>query len=346
MSTAPDAVSPTVVFFETSDAERSYLESHLTDLPLRFVAEPFSEQTAAQARDASVISCFVYSRATPTVLERVPSLRLIATRSTGFDHVDLDYCAQHGIAVANVPRYGENTVAEHTFGLILTLSRKIHQAYQRALAGSFSPEGLMGFDLKDKTLGVVGAGSIGLHVIRIGRGFGMRVLAFDQRPQPLLAEVLGFEYASLEDLLAQADVISLHVPSLPSTYHLVDRSRLEHVKRGAILVNTARGSIVDTEALLWALDEGILAGAGLDVLEGEEYLQEEVAALRSPQLSETLRHLVYGHTLLRRPNVVYTPHIAFNSREALQRILDTTVENIRAFLDGRPQNLVSLRPSA
>jgi D-lactate dehydrogenase len=255
--------------------------------------------------------------------------------------VDLATCRARGIAVSNVPTYGENTVAEHTFGLILALSRKIHQAYVRTVRGDFSLAGLRGFDLKGRTLGVVGTGNIGLHAIRIGRGFGMDVLAYDVREQHLLAEVLGFRYVALDELIARADIVSLHVPHLPATHHLINRERLARMKRGSLLINTARGGVVDTEALLWALDEGILAGAGLDVIEGEELIGEERLLLRQGAAPEQLQAAIRGHLLLQRDNVIFTPHIAFNSEEALQRILDTTVENVRAFLDGQPVNLVS-----
>lgn len=239
-----------------------------------------------------------------------------------------------------MPHYGENTVAEHTFALILSLSRKLHAAYFQGLRGEYQIRALRGFDLYGKTLGVIGAGNIGLHVIRIARGFGMRVLAYDMRPHPLLAEVLGFTYTDLDTLLAESDIVSLHVPATPQTHHLVNRETLCKMKRGALLINTARGSVVDTEALLWALEEGILAGAGLDVIEGEEYITEESALLKMPLAEQTLKQVVQAHLLLRRDDVVFTPHIAFNSHEAVQRILDTTLANLKAFLEGQPQNTV------
>jgi D-lactate dehydrogenase len=200
---------------------------------------------------------------------------------------------------------------------------------------------LRGFDLKGRTLGVVGSGNIGLHVIRIARGFGMEVVAHDVREQHLLAEVLGFRYVPLDEVFRQADIVSLHVPYFPATHHLVNRQRLGQMKRGSLLVNTARGGLVDTDALLWALDEGILAGAGLDVVEGEELMAEEQQLLRRDVAPEQLQAAIRGHLLLRRDNVVVTPHNAFNSEEALQRILATTVENVRAFLAGQPINVVS-----
>jgi D-lactate dehydrogenase len=167
----------------------------------------------------------------------------------------------------------------------------------------------------------------------------MKVIAYDTRPVPLIADVMGFEYRPLDDLFREADIVSLHVPLLPETRHLVNRERLATMKRGSLLINTARGEVVDTEALLWALDEGILAGAGLDVLEGEGVMREEHRRM-SHASEETLRLAVQNYDLLGRKDVVITPHLAFYSQEAEQRILDTTLENVRAFLAGEPRNSV------
>lgn len=342
----------TIALCETSPAEEAYLaeklRQFLPEATLLFTDGVLTSETPLPGRewaDASVLSTFIHSRISRGVLERMPALRGIATRSTGYDHIDLAACAERGITVTHVPHYGENTVAEHTFALILSLSRNVHRAYLRTSGGDFSLAGLQGFDLKGKTLGVVGVGSIGLHVIRIARAFGMRVLATDTHPNRMLAEVLDFTYADLDDVLAGSDIVSLHAPARPSTYHLMNRQRLQQMKHGALLINTARGSLVDTEALLWALDSGILAGAGLDVLEGEELIAEELALLsheEHPATQEELRMALGANLLLRRPDVVITPHIGFNSREALERILDTTVANIVSQVAQRPQNAVHM----
>jgi D-lactate dehydrogenase len=289
----------------------------------------------------AVLSVFVGSRVDRPLLEACPDLRLVATRSTGYDHVDLAACTAGGVAVANVPTYGENTVAEHTFALILALSRNVHKAWVRTQRGDFSIQDLQGFDLRGRTIGLIGVGHIGLHAAKIARGFGMRVLASDPRPQPLLAELVGFDYVELEELVASADIVSLHAPLLPATRHLVDRELLKRFKRGALLVNTARGGLVDTEALLWALDEGILAGAGLDVLEGEELLTEDRRRLALERDEASLRVLVENQLLAGREDVVVTPHVGFDSVEAVQRIAEVTAANIAAFLAGDPQNLVT-----
>ncbi len=335
-----------ITFFDLEEWQPDYLRAGLQRFGLADAVQPqffhdhLDAEQCAQFADSEAIVVFIWTRVNRAVIESLPRLRLVLTMSTGYDHIDLQACRERGITVCNVPHYGENTVAEHTFALILSLSRKLHAAYFQGLRGEYRIRELRGFDLYGKTLGVVGAGNIGLHVIRIARGFGMRVLAYDTRPHPLLAEVLGFTYTDLDTLLRESDIVSLHVPATPETYHLINRDTLSKMKRGALLINTARGSVVDTEALLWALEEGILAGAGLDVIEGEEFIKEESALLRMPVAEETLKKVVQAHLLLRRENVVFTPHIAFNSHEAVQRILDTTLENLKAYLEGRPQNVV------
>jgi D-lactate dehydrogenase len=195
--------------------------------------------------------------------------------------------------------YGENTVAEHTFALILALSRKVHQAWVRMQRGEYGVEGLRGFDLYGKTFGVVGTGAIGLHAVRIAKGFGMEVLAYDVNQNRLISEVLGFRYVGLDELLAGSDIVSPHAPAIPQTHHMIDRQSLSKMKRGALLVNTARGSLVDTEALIWALDEGILAGAGLDVLEGEQFLAHEDELLRHKGSEDQLKLIVRNRVLER-----------------------------------------------
>ncbi len=335
-----------IAFFDLEPGQDAYLLEKVAQLGLseqvhaEFHQDHLEPETCARYRDVDAVAVFVWTKVSRTIIEQLPNLKLVLTMSTGYDHIDIEACRERGIVVCNVPHYGENTVAEHTFALILALSRKIRQAQGWLMHPNRSIAELRGFDLYGKTLGVIGAGNIGLHVIRIARGFGMRVLAHDARPYPLLAEVLGFTYTDLPTLLRESDIVSLHVPALPQTHHLINRETLSQMKRGALLINTARGSVVDTEALLWALDEGILGGAGLDVLEGEEYIKEESALLKAPLAEETLRKVVQAYLLMRRENVIFTPHIAFNSHEAVQRILDTTVENLRAYLAGTPQNRV------
>ena len=226
--------------------------------------------------------------------------------------------------------------------MILALSRKVIQSHDRARSGNFSLTGLQGFDLRGKTLGVVGTGHIGVHVIRIARGFMMNVIAFDTRPDKRLADALDFIYVeSLDSLLAASDIVTLHAPMAPATFHMINAQSIQRMKKGALLINTARGGLVETEALLAALQSGHLGGAGIDVFEGETLIKEERQLLSNEYNVDELRTIIKDLVLLRHENVVVTPHVAFNSTEALERILLTTIQNIEAFESGRPINVVS-----
>jgi D-lactate dehydrogenase len=270
----------------------------------------------------------------------MPNLKLITTRSTGFEHIDKDSAKTKNIIICNVPYYGENTVAEHTFALILTLSRKIYSSYQRILSNNYSTHGLQGFDLKGKTIGVIGSGRIGMHVIRMANGFGMKAQAYDVKRNTLLSEILNFEYVSLDTLLKSSDIISLHAPYNNNTHHIINQANISIIKKGALLINTSRGALVETDALISALDLGILSGAGLDVLEGEEYLMEEDIACKEDQCVEAFKLIKQQYSLVHRENVVVTPHNAFNSQESVERIIDTTIENITMFLSENPINTI------
>jgi len=330
-----------VTVFGLEDWEKDYL-APLLKIPseIFFCRKGLSVETASKFRDSEAISVFIGDKVTPEILKLLPALKFIATRSTGFDHIDLNACREREIQVSNVPTYGEATVAEHTFALILSLSRNIHKAYVRTIKGDFTLEGLMGFDLKGRTLGVIGAGHIGLHVVKMAKGFGMNVLVFDTRKDSFLEEIMMFKYASLDELLRSSDIITLHVPYNEKTRHLINMDNIKDLKKGALIINTARGGLIEPDALTWALDRGIVGGAGLDVLEGEEFIREERELLSRDFPAETMKALLRNHILMKRDNVVITPHIAFNSREAVQRILETTAENIIGFLDGKPRNIV------
>ena len=330
-----------IVVFEIETREVGEFDALKEQHELVMIEGPLRAENAARFADADVVSTFIYSALGADVLRQFSKLKLIATRSTGYDHIDADYCAQHGIKISNVPTYGENTVAEHVFALLLTISHRLREAMERARSGRFTPEGLEGFDLQGKTLGVIGTGNIGRHAIRIARGFGMEVLAFDVKPVAQFAQEFGFRYVSMNELLSGSDVITLHVPALPQTEHLIDAAALAQMKQGAVVINTSRGSVIDTRALIQALLSGKVAAAGLDVLPDEPLIREE-AELISSSFDERLdiRSLVANHVLLNMPNVIVTPHSAFNTREAVQRIVHTTVANIEAFLKGTAQNVV------
>ncbi|KKT95125.1 MAG: D-isomer specific 2-hydroxyacid dehydrogenase NAD-binding protein, D-lactate dehydrogenase [Parcubacteria group bacterium GW2011_GWC1_45_14] len=323
-----------IAIFEVQKWKQEFLKAELAGHEVEFFEEPLSEENVEKAKDAEAISVFIYSKVKKDIIEKLPKLKFIATQSTGFDHIDVEFCKEKGIGVANVPHYGENTVAEHTFALILALSRNVHKSYLRTNSGDFSIEGLKGFDLKDKTLGVIGTGKIGLHVIRMAKGFGMHVKAYDVQTDNFLSEVLHFEYASLDEVLSTSDIVSLHVPYNKNTHHLINKENIKKMKKGALLINTARGGAVDTDALFDALDEGHIGGAALDVLEGEELLLDEKQMLYYKEDNDKLRELVRNEQILKRDNVVFTPHIAFYSQEALERILNATAENLKGFSEG------------
>lgn len=330
-----------IAFFETTESDQKYLAPLFQDHEVFFSAEPLTEKNVEEAEDYEIISVFIYSVIDKAVVDGLKCVRCIATRSTGFDHIDVASCEERSIAVLNVPHYGENTVAEHTFALILALSRNVHKSYARGLKEDFSMNGLIGFDLKNKTLGVIGTGHIGLHVIRIAKGFGMHVIANDIHHDVFLSEILHFNYVSLDEVLSQSDIVTIHTPYNEHTHHLINHENIQKIKKGALLINTSRGGIVENEALIEALDTDILSGAGLDVLEGEEHIKEEQQCLYENCDPAQVRQREQNKNLLSRDNVVYTPHIGFYSKEALNRILETTRENISQFISGRVENQVN-----
>ena len=331
-----------ITFFETDGRDEDYFKNQLSGFDLLFFKEKISSENTDLTKGSDIISIFVDSKIDQEVISKFDGLKMITTRSTGFDHIDLPACSEKNITVCNIPHYGDNTVAEHTFALILDLSRKIHNSIESVRMEGFSSGGFMGFDLRGKTLGVIGTGRIGSHVIRIAKGFEMRVLAHDIIQDKKLAKNLGFEYASLEELLKNSDIITLHAPYNQGTHHLINSNNINLIKKGAYLINTSRGGIIETGALIKALNEGIIAGAGLDVLEEEDFIKEE-SQLLSKEFSEkhNLKTVLQNHVLMERQDVIVTPHNAFNSIEALDRILETTVDNIRAFAKGKPINKVN-----
>jgi D-lactate dehydrogenase len=331
-----------IAFFETTKSEEQFLRKRIgKNTALQFFPDPVHEVPTGKFAKADVLSVFIYSLVKKDLMKSLKNLKLISTRSTGFNHIDIHAAKKQGITVCNVPYYGENTVAEHTFALILSLSRNIHKAYMRTLRNDFSLEGLRGFDLKGKTIGVIGAGSIGLHVIRMAKGFGLNVLAYDLKPNHFLAETLDFMYAPLEELLSRSDILSLHVPSNPGTHHLINMKNIRLIKKGTLFINTARGDLIETQALHYALNSGIFAGAGLDVFEGEELVKDENQMLTKNVPVEKLQALLQKNILLKMENVILTPHMAFDSVEAVERILQTTVDNIEAFERKAPQFVVN-----
>jgi D-lactate dehydrogenase len=389
-------------FFEAEGWEKEVLEKELPDLEIYFTTERLTKENVKNFQDLDILSIFISSEIDKEIIDSLPNLKLITTRSTGYDHIDCEYCKSKGILVCNVPEYGTKTVAEWTIGLMLNLMRKIYYAIDQIKeTESFDLKNLRGEELYGKTLGVIGTGRIGKEVIKLARAFGMNILAYDIYPDENFAKEYNVTYTSLEELLKNSDVITIHVNLNPSTYHLINKENIKLIKPGAYLINTARGGIIETEALLYALKEGILKGAALDVLEEETEIKEELELLVkytkshlpessdriestrierpndipeykpnenqkfSPNLGnehsfgqdsgsnkifgqnsgrdnikETAFTLWQNHILMKMPNVLITPHNAFNSKEAIERILMTTIENIKKFLEGKAINLV------
>ncbi|QIK79993.1 2-hydroxyacid dehydrogenase [Sphingomonas piscis] len=302
----------------------SYFEAHL------------DASTAALARGSEVVCPFVNDQVDRDILEILArqGTRLIALRGAGFNNVDLAAAAELGIAVARVPAYSPHAIAEHTVALILALDRKIHRAYARVREGNFSLEGLLGFDLHGRTIGIIGTGRIGTVFARIMAGFGCQLLAFD----PVESEDvkgLGGRYVPLNELLSSSDVITLHCPLTPETRHLIDRQAIERMKRGVMLINTSRGAVVDTTAIVAGLKSGTIAHLGLDVYEEEGDLFFEDLS------DQAIRDDLFAR-LLTFPNVLITGHQAFFTSEAMQAIAETTIANIAAFeASGKPLHEVT-----
>lgn len=325
-----------IVFDKVEPRERLYAESLLKDHRLTFLDVAIGAETPIPG-DADIVCVFVSSRVVRAHMDQAPNLKLIATRSMGFDHIDLVTAKERGIAVATVPAYGVHTVAEFAFALLLSLSRNILPAHQtlktERKVDAIATEG---FDLYGKTLGVVGTGKIGKSVARIGKAFTMQILLNDAMKDDAFAQEIGASYVELAALMSQSDVISIHVPLLPATKHLINAEMLAQCRPSAILINTARGAVVDTVALRNALESGKLAAAGLDVFEGEkEVFGAEVGTHSMSTEAEA------AIALLSMPNVIMTPHIAYDTREAKHEILETSLDAIVSFIAGQPKNLIS-----
>lgn len=324
---------PTVAVFDTKPYDRDYLTiaAEAAGLTSRFHEFRLDVDTVAIAREAVAVCIFVNDRADRPVLEKLSALgvRHLALRCAGFNQVDLPAARALGVTVTRVPAYSPHAVAEHTVALLLALVRKIPRAHNRVRELNFSLSGLVGFDLHGKTAGIVGTGQIGRLTAQILRGFGMTVLASDPAPAPAWAADHGVDYVALDRLLPASDIISLHVPLTPATHHLVNADSLARMKPGVVLLNTSRGRLIDTAALIAALKTGHVGGVALDVY-------EEEAGVFFEDLSGTVLADDELSRLLTFPNVLITSHQAFLTREALTEIARVTAENIRRLAAGEP----------
>ena len=346
-----------IYLVETQDGEEDFFRRNLKDF------EVYCACDLADVRpDTEAVSVSLHSRVDGEFLKSHASLKMVTTRSTGYDHIDVEACFRHGVIVCNASSVDENTVAEHTFALMLAVARRLLEVHEANKLPRFDYTALRGIDLSGKTLGVIGTGRVGLRVIDIALAFGMRLVAYDPYNRSLMSELLGVQYTTLDGLLRNSDVISLHAPLTEETHYMLDREAFAKCKRDVILINTARGGLIHTEALIEALDTGVVAGAGLDVLEDESVMQKEAPRVIADQIIENiqgamspeemrikyperikeLETVMQNGLLLARRNVVFTPHVAFNSVEGVRRINATTVKNIRAFFEGHPINTIQI----
>lgn len=312
---------PQILFLDVEAADRKLVLE-------KFPEAKFAEATlngaelARACRAAEIISTFITTAFPKEVIQELPKLKLLVTRSVGYDHIDLDACTERGIVVCNVPDYGSHVIAEHVFALLLSTLRHIHEGDVKVREGIFDYHGLRGMALRGKTIGIIGTGKIGRKVAKIASGFGMKILAVDQCRNTELEDLLGVRYVTLEELLKQGDIITLHVPATKETEHMIDAQAFSLMKNGVILVNTARGSLIDSHALLDALKAGNVSWALLDVLEHEQNFEE-------------------NRELVNHPHVVTTPHIAFYADDSMRNMYLDCFHSIEQHLrGGEPEHRV------
>ncbi len=320
-----------IAFFSTKSYDQAAFEQAQQDRQVNYHFYDFllTEKTATMANGCDVVCAFVNDDLSRPVLERLAEqgVKMIAMRCAGFNNVDLEAAKELNIEVARVPAYSPEAIAEHAVGLMMTLNRRFHKAYQRTRDANFSLEGLVGFNFHGRTAGIIGTGKIGLATIRILRGLGMNVLCYDPYPNPAVNE-LGANYTDLESLIEQSDVISLHCPMTKENFHLLDANAFSKMKQGVMIINTSRGELLDSAAAIEGLKSGRIGALGLDVYEGEQSLFFQDKS-NDVIVDDVFRRLSACH------NVVFTGHQAFLTVDALENIATTTLNNIEDFAHGR-----------
>lgn len=328
-----------IVFFDVKNYEKSYFEKNLDSKnnEITFISDNLLKSCGLDKNilKAEILSTTAFSRLSAEVLDKFKNLKLISTRSVGFSHIDRKFCENRGIEIAITPHYGDNTVAEFAFALLLNLVRKVHFALSEIKYGS-DGEKYEGAELFGKTIGIVGVGSIGMQSVRIAHGFGMKILCNDLNKNLFIEQKYNAEFVSLETLCQNSDFILLHAPYTEQNYHIFDENMFALMKPSAYLINTARGELIDTRALYKALSNGKIKGAALDVVECEELFNPVNSYLENAEnnCSDCLKKTLINHLLASLNNVIVTPHIAYNTKEAAERILKMTVQNIREFTSG------------
>ena len=325
----------TVIFYDTKPYEKDFFEIEIDeDIDITYIDSNLltDREITEQEQNADVISVFTLTKLDKQVLQKFKKLKLILTRSVGYSHIDIDYCNSRNIIVANTPHYGDYTVAEFSFGLLLSLVRRIGYGQHELKLGDMYPE-TYGMELYNKTIGIIGTGAIGSKSIRIAKGFSMNVICYDINENKDLTQEYNAKYVDLDTLCKFSDVIMLHAPFTSHNYHMLDKEKLSLMKDTAVIVNTARGELIDTEALYDALIENKIQGAALDVFEFEETISN-----KRPTEKINLKNLrisLINNKLLNLPNVVATPHIAYDTKEAINRILQKTIKSLKEFLSGK-----------
>ncbi|MBT4120131.1 MAG: hypothetical protein HOG89_04275 [Candidatus Peribacter sp.] len=308
-----------IVFLQVDSEDQELTKKRF---PEAEVIEGIPEDIAAACADAEVVSTFIGIDLNADLLSKLPDLKLLCTRSVGFNHIDLEYCAKNGITVCHVPDYGSHVIAEHVFALLLSTLRHISEADKKVESGDFDYHGLRGVSLRGKTLGIVGTGKIGRKAAQIAAGFGMRILATDRCRTIELEDLLQVKYTELDQLLSESDIITLHLPAVEETHHMIDAEAFTKMKDGVCLVNTARGELIDSDALLDALNSGKVKHALLDVLEHEHNFEE-------------------NKELIHHSSVVTTPHIAFYAEESMHNMYEDAFTSIDEYLRGeKPEHTV------
>jgi len=307
--------------------QSDYIKARLSDDNI-FYTQNIAEVNLDEIQEAEIISVFVHDMVTAEIINRLPNLKLIVARSTGFDNIDIEYAKSKNIAVCNVPAYGSDTVAEFAFALLLALVRHIPAIIDRSKDLNFKYLDLQGTDLSGKTIGVLGSGKIGRNMIQMAKGFDLKIVVYDIFQDENLAKTYDFVYLPLDDVLQQSDILSLHLPLTKETEDLFSRENLSKIKKGCIFLNVARGNLISNQNLAWALREGIFSACGLDTIEDENKLFEGNAT--ELQLE-----------ILNNPKVIFSPHCAYYTKEAMHRILDTSIADIEGFLGGNMINCVN-----
>ncbi len=317
-----------VVFTSVKKEDRDFFKEHLKGLNVEFYETQIQNIPLERIKDVDVLSVFVFDKVGREYLSQLKNLKLIITRSAGYDHIDLNFCKEKGIYVAHMPAYSPKSIAEHTFAMILSLTRKLKAAEINGKNLNFSQEeNLLGTDLDELTLGIIGTGRIGTETAKIALGFGMDVIAYDIKENEDLKKS-GVKYLSFEDVIKNADIISLHVPYTPETHHLINRDTIEKMKDGVYLINTSRGAVIDTDALYEFFFKGKFSGIGLDVFEDEDIL-----ILKEYKKGKSSDKNLKILELLSCDNVIVTPHIAYFTKKAIKNIRKCTVEAIKMFIE-------------